>query len=204
MTRRILIATSNPGKLREIRAVMADLPVDWCTLADLPPMPDAVEDADTFEGNAQKKALHYAGLSGLWTLADDSGLAVDVLGGAPGVKSARYAGTGDDLDNNRKLVAALAQVPQADRTARFVCCLALAVEGEIRASARGTIEGQIIDAPRGTHGFGYDPHFWLPELGATTAELPPHHKNSISHRGNALRAIAPQIRTLLDASPHTD
>jgi len=195
--RRILIATGNPGKLREIQAVFADVPVAWCTLGDLPAMPEAVEDGATFEANADKKALHYASLSALWTLADDSGLVVDALGGAPGVRSARYSPSGRDPDNNRKLVAELAGVPQAQRTARFVCCVALARPGAVLARARGTFEGQVIDTPRGANGFGYDPHFWLPELERTSAELEPTHKNRISHRGNALRALLPQLRTLI-------
>ena len=195
--RRILIATGNPGKLREIQAVFADVPVAWCTLGDLPAMPEAVEDGATFEANADKKALHYASLSALWTLADDSGLVVDALGGAPGVRSARYSPSGRDPDNNRKLVAELAGVPQEQRTARFVCCVALARPGAVLARARGTFEGQVIDTPRGANGFGYDPHFWLPELERTSAELEPAHKNRISHRGNALRALLPQLRTLI-------
>ncbi len=189
MQKKILIATSNKGKLVEIQAVMSDLPVQWYCLADFPPMPEVVEDGATFEANAEKKALHYAGHADMWTLADDSGLVVDALGGEPGVQSARYAQTGDDLDNNRKLISELSGVPQADRSARFVCCMVLARPGEVLVRAKGTIEGQIIDQPRGENGFGYDPHFWVPELKATTAELPPEHKNRISHRGKALQAI---------------
>lgn len=195
--RRILIATANRGKLREIQAVFADFPAEWMTLADMPPLPECVEDGATFEANARKKALHYAAAAGLWTLADDSGLVVDALDGAPGVRSARYSPSGRDADNNARLVAELAGVSEARRTARFVCCVALAAPGGVLATARGTIAGRIIDEPRGTNGFGYDPHFWVPELGATTAELPPEHKNRISHRGNALRALLPKLRTLL-------
>lgn len=197
MPRRILIATSNPGKLREIQAVMANLAVRWLTLADLDPMPEAREDGDTFEANAAKKALHYAAASGLWTLADDSGLVVDALHGAPGVRSARYSGTGDDQANNRKLIAELRGVPAEKRNARFVCCLALARPGEILAACRGSIAGFIIDEPRGRRGFGYDPHFYLPDREATTAELDPAEKNRISHRGTALRTLAPQLEHLL-------
>jgi XTP/dITP diphosphohydrolase len=195
--RRILIATGNRGKLGEIEAVYADLPVQWCTLAEFPGVPEVVEDGATLEDNAEKKALHYAAQSGLWTLADDSGLEVDALGGQPGVHSARYSSSGLDADNNRELVAALQGVPHERRTARFVCCLALAEPGRMLATARGTIAGQIIDEPRGTHGFGYDPHFWVPELGRTTAELTPAHKNRISHRGNALRALGPKLSAWL-------
>lgn len=197
--RRILIATSNAGKVREMRAVLASLPVELCELGDVPPMPEVVEDGDTFEANALKKALSYAEQSGLWTLADDSGLEVDALGGAPGVHSARYSGTGDDLANNRKLIAALAGVSETERTARFVCCLALVGMGKVLATARGTIEGRIIDEPRGQNGFGYDPHFYVPELQTTTAELTPDHKNRISHRGIALLSIIPKIQLLLES-----
>jgi XTP/dITP diphosphohydrolase len=194
---RILIATGNKGKLREIQAVMAHLPVDWCTLGDVPPMPEAVEDGATFEENARKKALHYAGRANLWTLADDSGLEVDALNGEPGVLSARYAETGNDADNNRKLVENLRGVPLEKRTARFVCHLALAAAGDVLATARGEIEGRIIDEPRGANGFGYDPHFLVPELNVTTAQLSPEHKNRISHRGQALLALAPKLKKLL-------
>jgi XTP/dITP diphosphohydrolase len=200
--RRILIATGNPGKRREIEAVMADVPVDWVSLADMPDLPDCVEDADTFEANARKKALHYAGLSGLWTLADDSGLEVDALGGAPGVHSARYAGEPkSDARNNAKLVAGLTGVPDERRTARFRCVVALAEPGRVLATASGTIEGRIIDSPRGRNGFGYDPHFLIPDLGKTAAELPAAEKNRISHRGRALAALRQKLSSLLDA-PH--
>jgi XTP/dITP diphosphohydrolase len=199
--RTILIATTNRGKLREIQAVAAGLPVTWQSLADHPGLPEVVEDGATFEANAAKKALQYAALTGLWTLADDSGLEVDALDGEPGVHSARYSGTGDDLANNRKLVAALRDVPMPQRTARFVCHLALAADGRILATAPGVIEGHIIDAPRGTNGFGYDPHFLLIERGVTTAELPPEEKNRISHRGQALRKLLAELPALLAAHP---
>ena len=197
MPEQILIATANAGKRREILAVMADAPVQWLTLGDLPAMPEAVEDGDTFEANARKKALHFAELSGLWTLADDSGLVVDALGGAPGVHSARFSEAGGDVANNRKLIAELAGVPAERRSARFVCCVVLASPGAVLATASGTIEGRIVDEPRGSNGFGYDPHFWIPELERTSAELPPEHKNRISHRGQALRNLAPGLRRLL-------
>ena len=194
----LLIATTNPGKLREIEAVFAGLPLQFEDLRQYPDLPAAVEDADTFMANAEKKALYYAEQTGLTALADDSGLEVDALGGAPGVLSARYAGKhGDDAANNAKLVAALAGVPAERRTARFRCAIAVADVDRILASSSGTIEGSIIDTPRGTNGFGYDPHFLLPQLGMTTAELEPEKKNRISHRGQALRAIAPTLAKLL-------
>lgn len=198
--RAILVATSNPNKLREILEVMHDLPIQWSTLTDHPPMPDAVEDGDTFEANAAKKALHYAHHSGMWALADDSGLEVDALGGAPGVHSARYAGPAQDsAANNAKLIANLRDVPVERRTARFRCAIAVAHGDEVVAEASGLIEGVIVDEPRGRNGFGYDPHFWVPEFGITTAEMEPDRKNAVSHRGNALRAIRPQLTALLPA-----
>ncbi len=197
MTKRVLIATSNQGKLAEIKAVMQGLSVEWCCLADLPSFPDAVEDGETFAANADKKALHFAQNAGMWTLADDSGLEVDALDGAPGVRSARYSDSGNDADNNRKLVRALSGVDAEQRTARFVCCLSLAKPGAVLARTRGQIEGRIIDEPRGHNGFGYDPHFWVPELHRTTAELAPDHKNRVSHRGQALRLMVTQLESLV-------
>ena len=194
----ILIATKNRGKLREVQDILAGLPVVWATLDQIPDLPDAVEDADTFAGNAERKAMHYARLTGLWTLADDSGLEVDALGGAPGVYSARYAGRqGKDAANNAKLIVKLAGVPPEQRTARFRCAVALAGPEGILATACGTFEGLIVDDPRGTNGFGYDPHFFVPELGMTAAQLPPEQKNRISHRAQALAAILPDIQRLL-------
>lgn len=200
--RRLLVATTNPGKLREIRRVFADLGLDWVTLADGGGLPEVVEDGDTFEANARKKALHYAALTGRWTLADDSGLEVDALGGLPGVHSARFAGPAQDAAaNNAKLLAALKDVPTARRTARFRCAMAVAVGERVVATAAGQVEGLIIDEPRGRNGFGYDPYFLLPELGCTAAELEPDHKNRISHRGQALRAIRPPLEALLRHGP---
>jgi XTP/dITP diphosphohydrolase len=196
----ILLATHNAGKMREIRRLAADRPWRWQSLDDFPGVPEAVEDADTFAENARRKALHYADATGLPTLADDSGLEVDCLGGAPGVHSARYAGGPcDDAANNRKLVAALAGVPLERRTARFRCAMAFARQGKVLAETHGVVEGAILDEPRGSNGFGYDPHFLLPELGKTTAELPPDEKNAISHRGQALRAMLPEIARILTA-----
>jgi XTP/dITP diphosphohydrolase len=196
-SRSILIATTNPGKLREIQQVAGGLPVNWLSLADRPGLPEAVEDGDTFEANAAKKARHYAQLTGLWTLADDSGLEVEALGGAPGVHSARYAGDHGDAANNRKLLANLADVPPERRGARFVCCLALVGDGKILLTARGTVDGRIIDPARGANGFGYDPHFLLPDRGVTTAELSADEKNRISHRGRALRALLSDLPSVL-------
>lgn len=194
----ILIATTNPGKLREVREILSGLPVKLATLADHPGLPEAVEDADTFEGNAERKALHYARLTGCWTLADDSGLAVDALNGAPGVHSARYAGPeADDAANNVKLMTELSQVPPEKRTARFCCAVALASPSAVLAEAFEMVEGVIIDKPRGSNGFGYDPHFYVPQYNMTTAEMAPEQKNRISHRGKAFRAMRPHVERLL-------
>ena len=194
----IVIATTNPGKQREVRAILAGLPVRWVSLADYGNLPEAVEDADSFDGNARIKALHYAGLTGEWALADDSGLVVDALDGAPGVHSARYAGAASDsAANNAKLIRELASVPSGDRSARFVCAVAIAAPDRVLATATGRFDGLIVDRPRGTGGFGYDPHFWIPDRGITVAELAPKEKNRISHRGRALAAIGPEILRML-------
>jgi XTP/dITP diphosphohydrolase len=170
------------------------------SLTSVPPEP--VEDADSFIGNARIKAIAYAAATGMECLAEDSGLEVDVLGGAPGVHSARYSGASGsrevrDQANNEKLLAALAGVPPEKRTARFVCALCLArPDGTIVAEARGTYEGRIADAPRGENGFGYDPLLLLPDVGRTSAELSPAQKNARSHRGEAARSLAEELRRL--------
>lgn len=198
MSHTLLLATTNPGKLREVEAILAGLPVKLRTLRDFPAVSEAVEDGETFEENACRKALHYARNTGMWTLADDSGLVVDALGGAPGVLSARYAGVeADDAANNAKLIACLAGVADADRTARFCCCIAVAIGDRIAATSSGIIEGRIIDHARGSNGFGYDPFFLVPQRGLTAAEMPPELKNSISHRAQALQAIRPRLEQLL-------
>jgi len=211
----VLIATRNPGKAREIGAILSEggaaaggIPtVHWKTLDDLAEaVAEPFEDQTTFIGNASLKARYYSLASGLWTLADDSGLEVDALGGAPGVMSARFARLPDgaarqvrDQANNEKLVAELKGVPPERRTARFRCALALADGDRILATVEGMIEGRIIDIPRGPGGFGYDPHFLVPHLGKTTAELAPAEKNRISHRGQALRQMRAKLPELLSA-----
>ncbi len=194
----LLVATMNKGKLREVQSLLAGESVEIATLADFPDWPAAVEDGETFEDNARKKAIYYSALSGRITLTDDSGLVVDALDGGPGVYSARFAGPScDDVENNRKLIQMLTDVPQATRTARYCCTVAVARSGKVIATASGTLEGCVIDEPRGQRGFGYDPHFLVAELNETAAELTPEHKNRISHRGQALRAILPQLRAVL-------
>jgi XTP/dITP diphosphohydrolase len=194
----LLIATSNRGKLREVSAMLAGAKITLHTLDEFPDMTEAVEDGATFEENAQKKAMHYHRLTGMITLADDSGLEVDVLDGAPGINSARFSGRhGDDAANNAKLIELLRGVPMERRTARFRCVMALAHESVLVATVQGTVEGLIIEEPAGHEGFGYDPHFFLPELGQTKAQLPLEIKNRLSHRGQALRMILPEIRRIL-------
>ena len=195
----MVLATRNPGKVREIRQVLGGLPLELAALEQRPFVPEPAEEGETFADNARHKALYYARALGECCLADDSGLEVDALGGAPGVRSARYA-EGDcpagaaraqvDAANNAKLLAALAAVPPERRTARFVCHVVLADPQGVLLEARDTVEGRIGFAPRGANGFGYDPLFYVPELGCTTAELDPHRKNVLSHRGKALRRLA--------------
>jgi XTP/dITP diphosphohydrolase len=193
---RIIFATSNPHKVVEARAILAPLGVEVQCLADIGcNLPEPVEDGATFEDNARLKARYYAQQLRLTCLAEDSGLEVDALGGAPGVYSARYAGVDGarerrDKANNEKLLRELAHVGTEHRQARFVCALAVADEtGVIRAEARGTYEGVIAAAPRGADGFGYDPLLYLPDLGRTSAELTPGEKHARSHRGQALRRL---------------
>lgn len=194
----LLVATSNPGKLREIVAVLSDLPFEFKSLSDFPSLPDVIEDGETFMANAEKKARHFAELTGMVTLGDDSGLEVDCLDGRPGIHSARFAGEDkDDRANNAKLIAMLKDVPLPKRTARFRCAVVIADGNETVASAEGKIEGLIIDEPRGTGGFGYDPHFLVPQLDRTTAELDPDHKNRISHRGQALRRLRTRLQSTM-------
>jgi XTP/dITP diphosphohydrolase len=188
---RLVIATGNPGKLREFRALLEGLPFDIVAQADLGVVP-APETGASFLENAFLKARHAATVANAAAIADDSGLEVDALGGAPGVYSARYAGAGaDDAANNAKLVAALAGTPMQARTARYRCALAfVAGPGDAAPlTAEGEWEGLIVDTPRGSGGFGYDPHFWLPALGMTAAELDPSEKNRRSHRAMALAAL---------------
>jgi XTP/dITP diphosphohydrolase len=197
--RTLLLATRNEGKLREMRHLLRHLDVRLESVASHPEVGDIEETGSTFEENARIKAIGSARASGLWAIAEDSGIGVDALGGAPGVRSARYAGVhGDDDANNRKLLAALAG--ERDRAARYACCIALAnPEGEVLATATGTCEGRIAKEPRGKGGFGYDPLF-EPERapGRTMAELTPVEKSSISHRGQAVRAFVPLLRALLE------
>jgi XTP/dITP diphosphohydrolase len=193
--RRLIVATANPGKLREFRSLLAGLPFDLLSLADLK-LPSPHETGDSFLANAMLKARHAASLSGCAAVADDSGLEVDVLGGAPGIYSARYAGPdADDQANNDKLLHALKGVAREQRRARYRCALVFVEECRDAAPllAEESWEGSILDAPRGCGGFGYDPYFWLSDLGKTAAELDPGEKNRLSHRGKAMRALREQL-----------
>ncbi len=205
MTRKILVATTNPGKAAELKA-MLDLDVKWLSLADFPGVPEIKEDGTTFIENASKKALAYAKATGLWTIADDSGLVVDALGGAPGIESARFSGQKSDdrtlIDhkNIAKVLSLLNGVPAEKRTARFVCSLCLASPDEILIETQGTLEGLITEKEIGNNGFGYDPIFFVPKLGKTVAQLTREKKNTISHRGNAIRKLKPLLARLLKNS----
>ena len=195
---RLVIATANPGKAKEFREMLAgvagDGRVEWSDLASHRGVPSVEETGHTFRANACLKAAHYATSLKSWALADDSGLVVDALDGKPGVHSARWAEINDagkgDADNNALLLKQLADVPDERRTARFVCVLALAEpKGRIVLTAQDAVEGVMLRAPRGANGFGYDPLFYFPSLGKTTAELEPDEKHAISHRGKALRRM---------------
>jgi len=205
----IVLASGNSSKLREIREILGPLPVRVLGLGDLAPVREPLEDGLTFADNARLKALHYARATGHWCLADDSGLVVDALGGAPGVHSARYARDEFDREvdrrtqagaNNARLLRELAGVGPERRTARFVCHLALADRDRVLLEASGSVEGIITDSPRGEGGFGYDPLFLVPEAGLTAAEMTPDRKNALSHRGKAVRAFARMLADLLGRS----
>ena len=193
----LLLATRNKGKLKEIEAILGG-GVQLMSLDDYPDAPEVAEDRDTFEGNAIKKAAEVADATGEITLADDSGLEVDTLDGAPGVYSARFSGEGaTDASNNEKLLSLLKGVPEVERTARFRCVIALVTPGGEVETTSAVWEGYIVDEPRGKNGFGYDPLFFSPEHGATSAELSPAKKNRVSHRGQALRAAKSIILDIL-------
>ncbi len=198
MVQKLLIATRNQGKVREYRDLLADLPLEVVSLADVGIDYEVEETGATFEENAMLKARTYARLSGLLTWADDSGLAVDVLGGWPGVHSARHAGPGaTDADRIAILLKKLQGVPPEKRTAAFHCVVAIAAPSGEVWTTEGTCAGVILDAPQGAGGFGYDPVFFVPPLGATFAQLTPSQKNAISHRGIAARRAKALLERLL-------
>jgi XTP/dITP diphosphohydrolase len=218
----IYAATTNRGKLREFSECAGEHGVEVLALPGIESMPEPVEDAATFMGNAELKAVAYsraaraAGMQGAMVFADDSGLEVDALGGQPGVRSARFAddlgfeveqgsATSKDERNNRAVLSLLREAPREfsaegeltfeNRGARFVCALVLARDGEVLLRARGEVEGVVLDAPRGTDGFGYDPLFLVPELGKTLAETTREEKWRVSHRGNAFREMLRKLRS---------
>jgi len=194
----LVVGTRNAKKKAEIEKILAGLPLRLKSVADYTDAPDVVEDGDTFEENARKKALEYADALDEWVVADDSGLQVDALGGQPGVHSARYAGpdaTGADLC--RKLLGELKDVPPESRTARFRCVIAVAKPGEVLFAVQAAVEGIITREMRGSGGFGYDPVFLYPRLGRTFAELTMEEKNSVSHRGRALELFKVELKKRL-------
>jgi XTP/dITP diphosphohydrolase len=186
---KLYLATSNPAKIREFLSASVEVEL----LPGLHNVPAPEESGATFEENAALKARYYSRLTPAVVLAEDSGLEVDALGGAPGIFSARYAGTGDDNDNNRRLLAELA--PQTDRRARYVAVIALAEAGELLATFRGSIEGEILREARGQGGFGYDPLFFYPPFGMSFGECTLEQKSAVSHRGAAIA----KLRAWLDA-----
>lgn len=192
---KILIATKNQGKVKEISDLVGDLPIEFVSLTEFPNALDVLEDGETFEDNALKKARTLAEATGLTTLADDSGLCVDSLGGRPGVLSARYAGeSASDEEKCARILEEMREVPDSERTARFVCVLALVDPRGGQNIFRGVCDGQIIRELRGTRGFGYDPIFLYEEQGLTFAEMDMQSKNRVSHRGRALREFAEFLR----------
>ena len=186
----VVIATRNPGKLREIKEILGPLGLEVLSLRDFPEIPEILEDAQTFEENAVKKAAAVAHQAGRLAIADDSGLAVDALQGRPGVFSSRYAGeNATDADRYRKLLKEMANVPEGKRGAAFICAVAIASPNGKVEVVKGECQGKIALAPKGSHGFGYDPVFSLPQLGMTMAALEPEVKNRISHRAKALEKL---------------
>jgi XTP/dITP diphosphohydrolase len=198
----LLVATTNPGKFAEVQAFLENLPLRILSLTGLVNPPTVLEDGASFEENALKKARTLAAFSGWLTLADDSGLEVDALDGAPGIYSARYAGEeGDDDRNNAKLLRDLKKVPAEKRTARFVCALALCApksNGAKEWTVRESCEGRIALALRGGNGFGYDPLFFYPPFGKTFGEIDRVTKAVVSHRGKALKKLAEFLPSLID------
>jgi XTP/dITP diphosphohydrolase len=207
----LYVATTNPGKLRDFAyAVVDHAGVEIQPLPGLAAIPAPPEDEPTFAGNAREKAVYYARHApGLYVLADDSGLEVTCLEGAPGVRSARYAddqkfpsapGSTQDERNNAALLRALDSIPEHCRQGRYRCALALARDGKVVGEADGTVEGSILTVPLGDHGFGYDPLFWVPEFNQTMAELDPTRRLAVSHRGRALRSLLSRLPHLVSDS----
>lgn len=197
--RRLVLASRNKGKIDEIQEMLADLPVEVVGVADYPEVPEVEETGSSFRENAILKARAVAEATGEMALADDSGLVVDVLGGEPGIYSARYGKPGwTDRDRYEYLLTKVSHYPFPERTARFVSVIAVVDPAQnLVETAEGSVSGIITDKPAGTNGFGYDPIFYLPEYGQTMAELPEAEKNRISHRANAMQAIKPVLKAML-------
>lgn len=195
--KQVVIATKNKGKAKDFDALFGPLGYEVVTMFDVAPDMEIEETGTTFEENAVLKAETLSRELGKLVIADDSGLAVDALGGEPGVYSARYAGDHDDEANIVKVLEKLAGVPETERTARFCCALAIAGPNLETYTVFGTCEGVMLNEKRGTNGFGYDPIFYVPELGRAMAELTPEEKGTISHRGNAIRKLADELPNLL-------
>ncbi len=201
---KLILASQNEKKIREINELLIPLGIPVVGIAEFPDIPDVVEDRDTFQGNAEKKAGEIAQQVNQWTLAEDSGLCVDAINGEPGVYSARYAGeTGSraerDQQNNEKLIKALANIPEAKRTAHYVCHVALAdPSGAIQLNIEAICRGRILEEPRGENGFGYDPYFQVLEYHRTFGELNSLVKNHISHRAKAFARLLPKLASLLN------
>jgi len=196
----IVLATKNKDKIREIRKILSDLTVEFKTMADFPDMPDVEEDGATLEENALKKAMEFHKFTGLPALADDTGLEVDALSGAPGVFSSRFAGEEASYEDNRKkLLEELKDVPEENRGAQFRCVVAFA-DGSRRMTTEGIVRGKILTEEQGTGGFGYDPVFWVPEFEKTFAEMDLEKKNMISHRGIAFREMKARLESYIPTS----
>jgi XTP/dITP diphosphohydrolase len=196
---KLLVATHNQGKLQNFADMLQDLAIEWLSLDDVGVTQDVEETGRTFRENSVLKARTYATETGLLTLADDSGLEVDALKGAPGVYTARYGGEGlTAVQRYQKLLNDMKTVPEPQRTARFRCVIVLgAPDGTILGESEGVCEGRIAQTPVGDNGFGYDPVFYLPQFNKTMAQLPAAQKHHISHRGRAVQAIVPRLRELL-------
>jgi XTP/dITP diphosphohydrolase len=196
MFKLLVLATTNQNKVREFRQFLSEFPVTVKSLGDFGPLPGVIEDGSTFDENAYKKAHHYAKVLGIPAIADDSGLVVDALSGAPGVRSARYAGEdASDQDNCRKLLAEMEG--QGNRKASFVCVLSIAVPSGPALTYEARCDGTILDAPRGSNGFGYDPLFYYEPYGKTFAEISMEEKNKVSHRGKVLSELSGEFDKVL-------
>ncbi len=205
MKRQIVLATRNRGKIRELQALMKDFGIEVLSVADMEGVPEVEEDGTTFLENSLKKAREISTATGIMALADDSGLVVDALNGAPGVYSARYAGDdATDEQNYLKLLDEMKDIPDGERTARFKCVMVLCHPSGQWISAEGACEGIISRKPIGSQGFGYDPVFFVPKLGRSMAQLSSEEKNAISHRGNALKKLREMLPEFLEKTGEKD